>query len=217
MSPYHGTANNADHTRFFLEAQTANAFNAMAARALEDGIKLGICSAYRSFDRQLAIWNAKASGKRVVLDKKELPVDILGLSDTELVDTILLWSALPGASRHHWGTDLDVFDANQIEVSSLGLVEAEYTGSGPCAKLHIWLKTHAKDFGFYFPFQPNLSGVSPEPWHISYFPHSQGLLAQFDTQALAQIIANSDMRLKDAVLARLTELVNEYVRRVAQP
>ena len=25
-------------------------------------------------------------------------------------DAILLWSALPGASRHHWGTDFDVFD-----------------------------------------------------------------------------------------------------------
>ncbi|MCH1930109.1 M15 family metallopeptidase [Shewanella sp. A25] len=212
VSPYHSS-----DTCFAIHKQTADAFIAMADSALEAGIKLGICSAFRSFDRQLAIWNAKASGNRVVLDKNEQAVDITGLSDTELVDTILLWSALPGASRHHWGTDLDVFDANQIEVSSLRLVEAEYVGSGPCAKLHTWLKAHAKDFGFYFPFQPNQSGVSPEPWHISYFPHSQGLLAQFDTQALAQVIVNSDMRLKDAVLARLPELVNEYVRRVAQP
>ena len=28
------------------------------------------------------------------------------------VETILLWSALPGASRHHWGSDIDVADGH---------------------------------------------------------------------------------------------------------
>lgn len=198
LSPYHQL-----ETRFKLESQTALAFQAMADSAAKDGIKLAICSAYRPFDRQLAIWNAKASGKRVVLDINEQPVDITPLSESELVDLILLWSALPGASRHHWGTDIDVFDAEKIEVKSLRLVEAEYRDGGPCAQLHQWLVANAKDFGFYFPFQRGQSAVSAEPWHISYFPVSQILLPQFEVQALTQIIAHSDMLLKDAVLARL--------------
>ncbi|MEE1980562.1 M15 family metallopeptidase [Shewanella xiamenensis] len=212
LSPYHQR-----ETRFKLESQTALAFQAMADNAAKDGIKLAICSAYRPFDRQLAIWNAKACGKRVVLDINEQPVDIAPLSDDELVDLILLWSALPGASRHHWGTDIDVFDAEQIEVKSLRLVEAEYTDGGPCAHLHQWLLQHAKDFGFYFPFQRGKSAVSAEPWHISYFPVSQTLLPQFEVQALAQVIQQSDMLLKDAVIRRLPELVAEYVHRIAQP
>ncbi|AAN55503.1 M15 family metallopeptidase [Shewanella oneidensis MR-1] len=212
LSPYHQL-----ETRFKLESQTALAFQAMADSAAKDGIKLAICSAYRPFDRQLAIWNAKASGKRVVLDINEQPVDITPLSESELVDLILLWSALPGASRHHWGTDIDVFDAEKIEVKSLRLVEAEYRDGGPCAQLHQWLVANAKDFGFYFPFQRGQSAVSAEPWHISYFPVSQILLPQFEVQALTQIIAHSDMLLKDAVLARLPELVAEYVHRIAQP
>lgn len=212
LSPYHQL-----ETRFKLESQTALAFQAMADSAAKDGIKLAICSAYRPFDRQLAIWNAKASGKRVVLDINEQPVDITPLSESELVDLILLWSALPGASRHHWGTDIDVFDAEKIEVKSLRLVEAEYRDGGPCAQLHQWLVANAKDFGFYFPFQRGQSAVSAEPWHIIYFPVSQILLPQFEVQALTQIIAHSDMLLKDAVLARLPELVAEYVHRIAQP
>lgn len=212
LSPYHQL-----ETRFKLESQTALAFKAMADCAAKDGIKLAICSAYRPFDRQLAIWNAKASGKRAVLDINEQPVDISPLSDDELVDLILLWSALPGASRHHWGTDIDVFDAEQIEAKSLRLVEAEYRDGGPCARLHQWLVANAKDFGFYFPFQRGQSAVSAEPWHISYFPVSQALLPQFEVNTLAQIIAHSDMLLKDAVIRRLPELVAEYVHRIAQP
>lgn len=212
ISPYHR-----QETRFKLEAKTALAFEAMAAKAALEGIHLAICSAYRPFDRQLAIWNAKASGKRVVLDAYEQPIDIEGLSDDQLIDLILLWSALPGASRHHWGTDIDVFDANQIDVKALRLIEAEYIEGGPCAKLHTWLKENARDFGFYFPFQRGQSAVSAEPWHISYFPVSQLLLPQFDTNELAILLKNSEMLLKDAVLNRLNTLVDEYVRRIATP
>ncbi|MGL5359412.1 MAG: hypothetical protein ACRDBI_06820, partial [Shewanella sp.] len=114
-------------------------------------------------------------------------------------------------------------------------------------KLHTWLLAHSEDFGFYFPFQAEpfqaepfqteplqtellptqplktehgltpLSGVRPEPWHISYFLVSQTLLPQFDKQQLATLIANSDMLLKEAVLARLDSLVEAYVQRVAAP
>lgn len=212
LSPNAGQA-----TVFLLEPHTAIAFGAMAEKAAKDGIQLAICSAYRPFDRQLAIWNAKASGKRAVLDENEQAVDIEGLTDDELIDLILLWSALPGASRHHWGTDIDVFDAKQVAISDLRLVEAEYSHQGPCAKLHHWLVTHAEEFGFYFPFQRGKSGVSPEPWHISYFPVSQTLLPQFDHLALANLIENSDMLLKGAVLARLDTLVDKYVRQIATP
>ncbi|MGL4447965.1 MAG: M15 family metallopeptidase [Shewanella sp.] len=212
LSPHHPQA-----SPFLLEPHTAKAFDAMAAKAAEDDIQLAICSAYRSFERQLAIWNAKASGQRPVLDANQQPVAIDGLADDALIDLILLWSALPGASRHHWGTDVDVFDAKRIAPNALRLVDAEYQAPGPCAKLHAWLSVHSEDFGFYFPFQAHLSGVRPEPWHISYFPVSRTLLPQFDRHQLATLIANSNMLLKEAVLARLDSLVDEFVLRVATP
>lgn len=200
----------------WLEAETAKAFLKMQAAAEQDGIALAICSGYRSFERQLAIWNAKASGKRPLLDKNSLPVgDVGALSDDELVALILLWSALPGASRHHWGTDMDLFDSGQISKHELKLVNAEYEPLGPCYKLNLWLDERALDFGFYRPFQPGLSGVSPERWHLSFLPKAKGFLEKFDSDRLRQILDHSDLALKQSLLRRLPELVETYVRRVA--
>ncbi|WP_335923521.1 M15 family metallopeptidase [Shewanella chilikensis] len=200
----------------WLEAETAKAFLKMQAAAEQDGIALAICSGYRSFERQLAIWNAKASGKRPLLDKNSLPVgDVGALSDDELVALILLWSALPGASRHHWGTDMDLFDSGQISKHELKLVNAEYEPQGPCYKLNLWLDERALDFGFYRPFQPGLSGVSPERWHLSFLPKAKGFLEKFDSDRLRQILDHSDLALKQSLLRRLPELVETYVRRVA--
>lgn len=200
----------------WLEAETAKAFLKMQAAAEQDGIALAICSGYRSFERQLAIWNAKASGKRPLLDKDSLPVgDIGALSDDELVALILLWSALPGTSRHHWGTDVDLFDSGQISKHELKLVNAEYEPQGPCYKLDLWLDERALDFGFYRPFQAGLSGVSPERWHLSFLPKAKGFLEQFDSDRLRQILDHSDVTLKQGLLRRLPELVETYVTRVA--
>ncbi|WP_335902568.1 M15 family metallopeptidase [Shewanella algae] len=200
----------------WLEAETAAAFLKMQAAAEQDGIALAICSGYRSFERQLAIWNAKASGKRPLLDKDSLPVgDIGALSDDELVALILLWSALPGTSRHHWGTDVDLFDNAQISKHELKLVNAEYEPQGPCYKLDLWLDERAPDFGFYRPFQAGLSGVSPERWHLSFLPKAKGFLEQFDSDRLRQILDHSDVTLKQGLLRRLPELVETYVTRVA--
>ncbi|WP_335921900.1 M15 family metallopeptidase [Shewanella chilikensis] len=200
----------------WLEAETAKAFLKMQAAAEQDGIALAICSGYRSFERQLAIWNAKASGKRPLLDKNSLPVgDVGALSDDELVALILLWSALPGASRHHWGTDMDLFDSGQISKHELKLINAEYEPQGPCYKLNLWLDERALDFGFYRPFQPGLSGVSPERWHLSFLPKAKGFLEKFDSDRLRQILDHSDLALKQSLLRRLPELVETYVRRVA--
>ena len=198
-----------------LEKQTATAFTAMQAAAALDNIDLQICSAYRPFDRQLSIWNAKASGKRVLLDADSCPIDFSHLNEQQLIDSILLWSALPGASRHHWGTDIDVFDASKIEQSALKLVSAEYAPNGPCHTLYLWLIDHAQQFGFYFPYQKGLSGVSPEPWHLSYYPVSSQYLSRFSCSDLAKVLSDADISLKSPLLTQLTTLVNHYVFFVA--
>lgn len=113
-----------------LEPQTLAAFLTMAEAAKKDDIELAICSAYRSFERQLAIFNAKANGSRPLLDKNSHPVDTQNLNEAELLDTILIWSALPGSSRHHWGTDIDLFDASTVDKASLQLVCSEYEQGG---------------------------------------------------------------------------------------
>ncbi|WP_425313983.1 M15 family metallopeptidase [Shewanella salipaludis] len=199
----------------WLEANTAAAFANMARAAEDAGLALAICSGYRSFERQLQIWNAKATGRRPLLDALSRPVNPEGLSHARLVELILLWSALPGASRHHWGTDIDLFDANAISRQALRLSSDEYLPQGPCGPLHAWLQANAGRFGFYFPYQAGLSGVSPEPWHLSYFPVASGWLADYDPKALYLILERAELALKPQVLARLHDLVDEYVFRIA--
>ncbi|WP_076411254.1 M15 family metallopeptidase [Shewanella sp. UCD-KL12] len=204
-----------EHQGHKLESHTAAALSQMTAAAVTAGIDIQICSGYRDFDRQMHIWNNKANGLRPVLDLESKPVDISEKSADEIIDLILLWSALPGTSRHHWGTDVDLFDGNQITQSQLQLISAEYDKDGPCSALHQWLVLNASKYGFYFPFQLGLSGVSPEPWHLSYFPVANNILSGFDIHVLKQAISNSDIRFKSELLARLEPLVNHYVFKVA--
>lgn len=204
-----------DYQGHKLEIETARALTKMTFAAARDGIKINLCSGFRDFERQMKIWNNKASGIRPVLDIDDKPVAISGKANDEIIDLILLWSALPGTSRHHWGTDVDLYDANNISRSELQLVSSEYQDQGPCADLHKWLLAHALEFGFYFPFQLGLSGVSPEPWHLSYFPVANKLLDSFNIDILRQVITNSEIIFKDELLFRLEPLVHNYVYRIA--
>src|SRR5688572_7675147 len=70
-------------------------FGALRSAAAAMGFDLRILSGFRGFDRQLVIWNEKATGRRVVLDSDAAPLDITTLSERDLVFAILRWSALP--------------------------------------------------------------------------------------------------------------------------
>src|SRR5476649_1866916 len=85
-------------------------FLALKAAAAGDGIDLGIASGFRDFAAQLRIWNMKYRGERPLYDAAGNVRDHAALDPQELIAGILCWSALPGASRHHWGTHIDVID-----------------------------------------------------------------------------------------------------------
>ncbi len=199
-----------------LERRTAKAFHAMATAAQIDGIDLAIASGWRGFSRQLAIFNNKAQGRRPVLDANGHPLNVSQLSNADLLDAILLWSALPGTSRHHWGTDLDVYDKSRITAAALTLEAWEYEEGGPNHILHCWLEAHMHRYGFYRPYQHALGGVAPEPWHLSYWPVSSHCLEKLDVEVLAQTLAESSIELKSALLAQLPALVERYCWQVAQ-
>jgi LAS superfamily LD-carboxypeptidase LdcB len=116
-----------------LLPEVADALGALVDDARRAGFDLRIASAWRSFERQRDIFNAKIRGERAVLDDADRPVDLSRLSEREVVHAILRFSALPGASRHHWGTDLDVFDAATLPAGGKpALSQAEVCAGGPC-------------------------------------------------------------------------------------
>jgi LAS superfamily LD-carboxypeptidase LdcB len=196
-----------------LTAATAAAFNDMQVAAAYEGFNLQAASSWRGFERQLAIWNGKWRGERPLLDADNQPLDALQLDDMERLHAILRWSALPGTSRHHWGTDLDIYDPDCLPVGTrLALEPWEYEAGGWFADLGEWLGDHMADFGFFLPYAKPLDaaqGVAYEPWHISFAPESGE--QRLDPNALALCLQQADIEGKECILAHLDEILARYV------
>lgn len=186
----------------------------LADAARQAGFELRVASSYRSFERQLLIWNNKASGVRPVLDEIGTPIDMTPLSDTEKVYAILRWSALPGASRHHWGTDIDVFDGAALPPDyQVQLTQEETEGSGLFAPFHRWLTQalQTNPRGFFRPYVAGIGSIAPEPWHLSYAPVANRYAAAFTEALLREKILATDIALKDAIVANLGDIVAKYI------
>ncbi|MGO2012809.1 MAG: M15 family metallopeptidase [Pseudoalteromonas sp.] len=187
-------------------------FNLLQNAAREAGFHIAIASSFRDFNRQSLIWNNKFNAKRAVLDKQNKAVDLAALSDIEKCHAIMLYSALPGASRHHFGTDLDIFDAGAVpDDYKLKLEADEYQKSGPFAPLTKWLDDNLTQFGFYRPYQHDLGGVAPEPWHISHITESEKLAKLLTIEALKCAISDSELCGKESILEHLPALYQRYV------
>jgi len=195
-----------------IHQQMYTAFTALKQSAEMTGIELRIASGFRSFERQLQIWNNKFIGKNPIKKANGETLDISDLSDWEIIEAILLYSALPGASRHHWGCDIDVYAPNLLAVGeSFQLEPWEYQESGPMEKLSTWLTKHAAEFGFYLPYDCYRGGVAEEPWHLSFAPLAKQYQATFTLQALHDCLLNSDIAGKAVIIEKLTEIAQRYI------
>ena len=143
-------------------------------RAGERGLTLRVASAFRDYDRQVRIINEKWTGARPVTDGEGRLLERTQYTDDDWLNLILRFSALPGTSRHHWGTDLDIWDASAVGADYRPLLSpSEYGPSGPFFEMTRWLDELmvADDAeGFFKPYAEDRGGIAPEPWHISYRP-----------------------------------------------
>ena len=183
--------------KMYLRKETLTAFLEMAEAAEKDEIELKIASATRNFDYQKKLWNNKWNGATLV-DGKYLSKntgDVL-----EKFKKILEYSAVPGTSRHHWGTDIDINDANQ-----------EYFETEKGEAVYGWLAKNAPSFGFCQPYNLKGSnrptGYNEEKWHWSYLP-----LAKDFTKEYKSLIKNEDIGGFDGdKYVSNFDLINDYV------
>jgi LAS superfamily LD-carboxypeptidase LdcB len=192
-----------------VHRQVATPFSQLRRAAAKDGFDLAAASAFRDFDRQLSLWNAK-------YDKPA--AEAIALAPNERIDAILQWSALPGASRHHWGTDLDLIDRAAMSPGyRVRLVSEEYAPGGPFAKAAQWLEANAARFGFFRPYRGISSGVQAEPWHFSFAPTAEQARKNLGVAVLREVIGGVNLSGKEAVLTRLEEIVSRYVNSIDLP
>lgn len=185
---------------------------ALQKAAQREGFTLRLASAFRDFETQLRIWNEKASGKRKLLSREEAILDIQNLSEKELIYSILIWSQLPGASRHHWGTDIDVFDnASCPDGYQVALTRNEVESGGIFFLFHEWLDKHLPSFNFFRPYRTDKGGIQPERWHLSYAPLANDFQRKYSLDLLERTIRESNILLKDFLLPELPLIYQQYI------
>jgi len=173
----------------YLRDEVYDAFKDMWKAADKDDISLIIVSATRNRSYQSGIWNRKWNS--------------FGGEETSRAERILLYSSMPGTSRHHWGTD---FDLNALKNS--------YFESGEGLKVYTWLEANAADFGFYQPYiaynDYREQGYREEKWHWSYFP-----LASKFQRAYNHLVKYGDLNgFQGDEYARKLDVIDAYVNGV---
>lgn len=185
----------------YLRKDTYEAFVRMHDAAKKDGIDLIIVSATRNFNSQKGIWESKWTGGTKVsgMDLSKEVKDTI-----ERAKYILLYSSMPGTSRHHWGTDIDINNLND-----------NYFLSGQGKKEYEWLTNHAHEYGFCQPYSKKgtdrETGYEEEKWHWSYMPVSGQLIQQYKSKITYAKING----FKGSGTGKVIDVIKNYVLGIA--
>lgn len=94
---------------------------------------------------------------------------------------------MPGTSRHHWGTDIDL---HETTLKGPAFNNSTFQ-NGRGKEFYSWLQKNAAKFGFCQPYTGTPEarnggmykhGYQEERWHWSYRPLSAEYLYQYVTQ-----------------------------------
>ena len=207
-----------DTPRFASHPDVAAAFLRLRAAAARDGIELRPYSSFRGHAAQARIWEMKFSGQAPLYDIEGQVRERTGWSEDDVITHILDWSALPGASRHQWGTEIDVVDGAVMPPGyKPRLLPAEVAAGGLFAPLHRWLDAHIHAHGFFRPYARFQGGMFPEPWHLSYAPVAMRAIDDLTLDVLRRVTEASELSGKARVLARLPEILERHVRNIVAP
>jgi len=165
-----------------LREAAYDAFVLMREAAAKDGISIKVVSSYRNFARQRAIW-----------ERKYIRYTEADLEPLAAIDKIIEYSTIPGTSRHHWGTDIDLIDGYP-EVSGDVLVAEKFESGGPFELFKQWMDENANTFDFYLVYTNDAKrkGFKYEPWHYSYAPLSIPMLTAFRRKNILQLLQEED-------------------------
>lgn len=197
-------------------------WNHLKEAAATQGLEIVVISSFRSFEVQKRIWNLKATGQRELLDDQENPIAFSKFNleikedQFQLIQTIMRWSALPGLSRHHWGTDLDIIDKMALEENpeyKVKLIPSEYHEGGIFSQLGEFLEAYIPQSDFFRPYSVDRGGVAPEPWHISHRTQSNHFLRQLGLEHYRKWLGKraDEIELSTAIIENIAEIFDRYI------
>lgn len=161
-----------------LRKEAHLAFLELRAAAEKDGLPIMVVSSFRDFNHQKRIWERKFKRNREQ-----------GLSSGQNINKIVEYSTIPGTSRHHWGTDIDIVTAGFGNLPNI-LSASHFEKGEPFHELGVWLENHAATYGFYRVYTdvPDRKGFKFEPWHYSYKPLSYDFLQWYLDNDIAKLV-----------------------------
>ena len=182
-----------------LEKETYSAFVKMKDAAEKDGIIIKLVSGFRDFYRQQMIWN----------NKYKKFTNEFSLDGPTAIKEIIRFSTIPGTSRHHWGTEIDIIDKNFQNEKDL-LISKKYEEGGIFNSLKKWMDKNSKRFGFYIVYDDdsNRPGFEYEPWHYTYKPISDLYQREFLKLNLKSIISKTKFEGKEFIN---DEFIKKYI------
>ena len=135
---------------YSVDSRIVDAANQMLSDAKKEGLRIVMCSAYRSVERQEELFN-----ERVKQDVGK------GLSYWQAFESTRLSVAEPGTSEHALGLALDLisYEYDELDEGQENTKEAK------------WLAANCHKYGFilrYPPQKTDITRIIYEPWHYRY-------------------------------------------------
>lgn len=177
----------------YLRKEAQDSLMKLIAAARDEGLELKVLSGTRPFYHQKSIWERKWGRTRY-----------MGWQDFDKAKDILLYSSMPGSSRHHWGTDVD-----------LNSLENSYFESGEGLKVYEFLSRCAGEFGFvqvYTSKESGRTGYEEEKWHYSFMTIAAEMLRLYNLY-----IDSSDINgFEGSSAADSVRIIQDYVNGISE-
>lgn len=160
-----------------------DAFLDMDNAARKNGMRIRVVSSYRSFNHQNLIWTRKYNRYR---SRK--------LSSKTAVEYNIRYTAIPGSSRHHWGTEIDVVDGS-VKTSRYPLNTKNFHGYGIYKDFREWMDDNAHKYGFYrvYTNDHTRKGFKYEPWHYSFAELAKPMLKEYTERDVQNILKHQEL------------------------
>ncbi len=167
-----------------LRKEAHESYLEMKKAAFTAGHDIKMVSSFRDFYHQQRIWERKYINY----------TEDLGLEPMAAIEKIIEYSTIPGTSRHHWGTDIDIVDGYQ-KVTGGVLDPNKFEPGGPYEAFKHWLDENSEKYGFVLVYtkNPRRRGFKYEPWHFSYAPISIPMLKAYRRLNVMKLLQQEDI------------------------
>ncbi len=135
---------------YYVDSRIYDPLSEMLSAARAEGLDPLVCSAYRTYDRQVYLYNNQVNEYLSY-----------GYSQEDAEKEAATWVAIPGTSEHHTGLAVDIVSQSYQVLDS----------TQEDTEVQKWLMANSYKYGFILRYpneKKDITGINYEPWHYRY-------------------------------------------------